>query len=395
MRTTPLDITTFCPLAAQLAARVRDEAEELTARWLERIASRVSLDRQRIFPTDELLDHVPLLLLGVADYMEDPSHEMHGDAPVIAKAMELGELRFAQGFHAYEILKEYELLGGIMYAFIAREADFLDEPCTRAELVICTHRVFRALSIIQQATTVHFLQQTESRVREREERLLAFNRALTHEFKNQLHAATGAASLLEMDGVGDADRVRLASVISRSMGEMRSRMEALLDLTRIESDGHGHQGVLLPRAAAEAARALRQLAVARGVELRLADDLPSVEVHAAAVELCLTNYLSNAIKYSDPRRPVRWAEVRGRIEQWGDGRRELVVEVADNGLGVPADARPRLFGRFMRAHEAVSGVEGTGLGLSIVHDTVRALGGRAWAEFPEQGSVFAFGLPVE
>ena len=55
MRTTPLDITTYCPLAAQLAARVREAADELTARWLERIASRVALDRERIFPTDELL----------------------------------------------------------------------------------------------------------------------------------------------------------------------------------------------------------------------------------------------------------------------------------------------------------------------------------------------------
>ena len=38
-------------------------------------------------------------------------------------------------------------------------------------------------------------------------------------------------------------------------------------------------------------------------------------------------------------------------------------------------------------------MEGTGLGLSIVRDTAQALGGRAWAEFPEEGSVFAFSLP--
>ena len=54
----------------------------------------------------------------------------------------------------------------------------------------------------------------------------------------------------------------------------------------------------------------------------------------------------------------------------------------------------RLFQRFFRAHEAsMSHVEGTGLGLSIIRDTVAGLGGRAWAEFPTKGSVFAFSLP--
>ena len=67
----------------------------------------------------------------------------------------------------------------------------------------------------------------------------------------------------------------------------------------------------------------------------------------------------------------------------------------DNGLGVTASQRERLFERFFRAGvETVSGVEGTGLGLSIVRETVEALGGRAWADFPEGLSEFAFSLPV-
>ena len=74
---------------------------------------------------------------------------------------------------------------------------------------------------------------------------------------------------------------------------------------------------------------------------------------------------------------------------------ELVVRVRDNGLGVPVAARARLFEQFFRAHgDTVTGVEGTGLGLSIVRETVASLGGRAWAEFPDEGgSVFGFSLP--
>ena len=82
-----MEVTTFCPLAVTLAARMREERDELTGRWLVRIAERVSLRPTRVFPTDDLLDHMPLLLLGVADYLENPALPVSADPPVIAKAM--------------------------------------------------------------------------------------------------------------------------------------------------------------------------------------------------------------------------------------------------------------------------------------------------------------------
>jgi hypothetical protein len=94
----PLDITAYCPLAIALASRLRAQREELTQRWLERIASRVSIDANKVFPTDELLNHVPLLMEGIADYLENPAHVIGADTPVVGKAMELGALRLAQGF---------------------------------------------------------------------------------------------------------------------------------------------------------------------------------------------------------------------------------------------------------------------------------------------------------
>jgi signal transduction histidine kinase len=139
---------------------------------------------------------------------------------------------------------------------------------------------------------------------------------------------------------------------------------------------------------------VRAAARARSVTIRIDPLLPAVEVSAAAVELCLTNLLANAIKYSDPQAAERWVEVRGRLAASDGTAEEVIVEVVDNGVGVPDDARERLFQRFFRAHErSMPDVEGTGLGLSIIRDTIDGLGGRAWAEFPEAGSVFAFSLP--
>ena len=72
----------------------------------------------------------------------------------------------------------------------------------------------------------------------------------------------------------------------------------------------------------------------------------------------------------------------------------MIVEVADNGRGVPVHQRARLFERFFRADNAISSnATGTGIGLNIVQETVAALGGEVWAEFPDEGLVIGFSMP--
>jgi signal transduction histidine kinase len=392
-----MDLATPCPLATTLARLMREARQELTQRWLDRIVARVSIEPNRIFPTDDLLDHVPLLIDGIADYVEDPADEISADIPVVAKARELGELRHRQGFDAYEILKEHEILGGVVFAFLTQHVDAIDEPCTRAELLQCGHRIFRAVQVIQQATATHFLELGAHRAREREDRLRAFNRMVSHELKNRIGAIRGAQALLAEEWLDGTQRARFTGMIGENARAIEGTLENLVTLSRLDGDVRGHRNVRLAQAAAEVARQLRGMARARGVALRLVEPLPDVEVSAAAVELCLTNFLSNAIKYSDPAKHERWAEVRAAIRHAPESHlREVVVEVRDNGLGVPEADRGQLFERFFRAHEGtVTGVEGTGLGLSIVRETVEAIGGRAWAAFDDAtgGTTFAFSLP--
>ena len=54
-------------LAARLAARLRAARSEIVSRWLDRIIARVTIEPGRVFPTDELLNHVPILVDGIAD----------------------------------------------------------------------------------------------------------------------------------------------------------------------------------------------------------------------------------------------------------------------------------------------------------------------------------------
>jgi signal transduction histidine kinase len=384
-----------CTLAKALAERMRSSSDELTRRWLDRISSRVSLDPNRVFPTDALLDHMPLLILGIADYIENPERVILAEVPVVAKAMELGELRFSQGFDEYELLKEYEIFGGILFSFLSRVVDGIEEPCSRGELLACAHRLFLAVALIQQATLTHYLSLVKERLNEREQRLRGFNRALSHELRNQIGAISGAAEILELETFSPEQHRTMTSMIVRNSANMKLTLENLVELSRVDENARQSRHIALPSAAAEVARQLRESARSHGVEIRLSAELPAIEVSAAAFELCLSNLLANAIKYSDPSKDKRWVEVRAHVTTADDSAQaETVVEVVDNGLGVPVAKRVNLFERFFRAHEdSNAAIEGTGLGLSIVRETITSLGGRAWADFREDGTTFFFTMP--
>lgn len=390
----PRDEGPECVIAGALAIRLREAREDLTRQWLDRINERVSLVPNRIFPSEELLDHVPLLIDGIASYVESPSAEISTDAPVVAKAMELGALRHQQGFDAYEILKEYEILGGILFTFFIRAVDTIEGPCERADLMACSARLFRAVTVIQQATMIDFLRLAGERIGERENRLRAFNQMVSHEIKNRIGAVLGASEILQEGAVTGPERKKMVGVIARNAREMAKTVESILELSQLEKDARQHRHVGLAQAVKEAARQVREAARHSNVAIRITDIPADIEVDASVVELCVTNYLSNAIKYSNRSRSGAFAEIGASVEVGASGAREVVLRVSDNGIGVPEEKRARLFERFFRAHEGITAVDGTGLGLSIVRDTAESHGGRTWAEFNDTGSVFVLALPL-
>ncbi len=388
-----IDLNAGCPIAEPLAARLRSARDEITRRWLARIVDRVTVEAEQVFPSEELINHVPLLVSAIADFIADPAEDVTTINAVVAKAVELGELRYQQAFGPQQILKEFEILGGIMLAELTLTAERITPTCSPSEVFVCAHRLHRALAAILQVTTTHYLRLMDARVNEREQRLRGFNRMVSHELKNRAHAAQSAASVLREGWFDGAARGRLLRIVAENLEALSGKLNDLLELSRIDPAARRQRNVLLESAVDESIRHVRDLARDRGVTIRIADELPRVEVNSAAVELCLSNYLSNAVKYADAEQRARWVEITARLQEDQAYGSELVVEVRDNGVGVPEAARSELFKRFFRAESATK-EEGSGLGLSIVRETVEALGGRAWATFDdESGSCFAFALP--
>jgi signal transduction histidine kinase len=127
--------------------------------------------------------------------------------------------------------------------------------------------------------------------------------------------------------------------------------------------------------ATQVARQLSDMALARGVELRIEPQLPEIVTESAQLELVLMNLFSNAIKYCDLQKTTRYVELVAAPAPSPD---QCTICVRDNGIGIPQDKLPHVFSRFFRAHrerDEELGTDGTGLGLAITEEAVRILGG--------------------
>ncbi|MFW6089524.1 MAG: sensor histidine kinase, partial [Gemmatimonadota bacterium] len=119
-----------------------------------------------------------------------------------------------------------------------------------------------------------------------------------------------------------------------------------------------------------------------------ADQMPRVRTDHRALALVLGNLVKNGIRYSDPEKAERWVRVDARRTAPDDEQGMVLIRVEDDGIGIPEEARPRIFERFYRA---ATDVPGTGLGLGLVREEVERWGGRVWFESEEGvGTSFRF-----
>ncbi len=237
------------------------------------------------------------------------------------------------------------------------------------------------------------------RVREEATQLAASERlqkvllgCISHDLKTPLTGVIGSLStLLEEQTLNRRGRNELLTIAYREAKQLDRFVTKVLEMTRLEAGAVGirQEPIDLRSVIHSAVDHLREVLEGRRCRVELPPRLPPVYADAILLPHALINVLDNAAKYSPPETPI---EITARAEV-GD----VVISVADRGIGIPAAHLGRVFEKFHRLRQPASttGVaSGTGLGLPIAKGIVAAHGGAIWAEQREGGgTVVRISLP--
>jgi signal transduction histidine kinase len=216
---------------------------------------------------------------------------------------------------------------------------------------------------------------------------------VSHDLKTPLSVIRMFGETLEMGRVSDEPRRQeYYRVITREAERLSRLIDNVLDFSRIESGRRRYDIVPtavepLVRETLEAfAYPLAQRAFK--VEVAVAPDLPEVPMDPDAVGQALANLVDNAIKYSAEDRALT---VQAHVEGG-----ELVLAVADHGIGIPRAEQARIFDKFYRAGRSeTQGRRGSGVGLALVRHVAEAHGGSVTVvSAPGEGSRFTLRLPL-
>jgi len=216
---------------------------------------------------------------------------------------------------------------------------------------------------------------------------------VSHEFKTPLTAIQGFSETLLSGALEDPRNNRRFLEIIRDHAVRLARLtDDLLKLARIEAGKLEVQ--FHPVSVAELVERCAETALLKAsrkqidLEIEISAELPALRGDANLLRDVLQNLLDNAIQYTPP---------GGRIHVSAEAKdREVVLTVADTGIGIPLSDQTRIFERFYRVDAARSReAGGTGLGLSIAKHIVEVHGGRLWVESEiGAGSKFSFSVPL-
>lgn len=242
------------------------------------------------------------------------------------------------------------------------------------------------LRLRQEATEVETLRRTD-------ELKTALLNAVSHDLRTPLASVLASAESLRQPDVDwtEEERQEFLVTIEQESQRLNNIVGNLLDLSRIQGGTlHPDRGWYeLADLIADVVARLRSRYPQHAFAVDVPLDLPPIYLDPVEIDQVLTNLLDNAAKYS-PSGTKIWLSVQH------DGR-ELRVQVADRGRGLPEEAMRHLFTPFYRVlHRRLQpGPPGTGLGLAVARGLVEAHGGRIWAANRDGGgATFTFTLPM-
>ena len=356
-----------------VAQRDRAEIREREARLLQHLGTRL-LSGESAQNVLEHFGQAVIDLLGLVRYeaeVEDVAQVSLG-AP---RSPGLIEERFRLVVRGQEI--------GVIRVF-TEEGHQLGDPERQVAKTFAAQ-----LSLALEGTRMADIAQSATLDADRSKMQAALLSSVTHDLRTPLASITASVTgLLDDDAsFGEGERRELLETIRQESVRLNRLVGNLLDLSRLRA------GALTPSRRPASIEEIVEGVLARmepqlrnhRLNVLLRDNLPLVPVDVVQLDQVLTNILENAAKYSPPGSEIMVAAAR-----WED---TVQVRIADQGGGIPAELRSKVFEPFGRGDNADGG--GTGLGLAIAEAVVKAHDGTIWAEdAPAGGTAIIFRLPV-
>ncbi len=362
-------------LSRAIAQRVRAERREREARLLQYLGTRLLSGE----PPEEILQSFGQALtelVGVKRYevFLEPGNRLAVEAGIAEPGLHLEE---------FPILSGSDRVGSIRI-HAGGEPSGLEED--RRRLI----RAFAAqLALALESARLAQVARDARVSAERSQLQAALLQSVTHDLRTPLASITASVtSLLDASmELRREDQGDLLETIRQEAERLDRLVGNLLDLSQLRA------GALTPSKRPAAIDEVVEGVLARmeptlrrhRLNVILREGLPEVPFDVVQIDQALTNILENAAKYSPPGSQITVSAAR-----WDN---TVQVRIADQGPGIPGDARERVFEPFFRAPGGAA--EGTGLGLAIAHAVVTAHGGTIWIEqAPGGGTAVTFRLPL-
>lgn len=224
-----------------------------------------------------------------------------------------------------------------------------------------------------------------------------FTAMLVHDLRSPLTAVFGFAEMLKMGEKPFEQIKQIAQTIRTASQKMLQLVNEMLDLSKFEAGKMelSKTAVTMKPIVATSIQMLEPVADKEDMKISFdaADGLPSVQCDVLKVEQVVTNLISNAINHTPA-----GSEINVKLEPATiDNDQFIQFSVADNGPGVPEEAREKLFDKYAQLESKSSAKsKGTGLGLAVSRIIIEEHGGNiGYRDNEPVGSIFYFLIPTK
>jgi len=258
------------------------------------------------------------------------------------------------------------------------------------EIILEDGRIFNAQASLIPQIGIAVVLQDITHLKELDRIKTEFVNTVSHDLRSPLTSIYGFVSLIDRVGTINEQQADFIRHIQSSVQHITSLITDLMDLGRVEADYDIQmQDVNLNEIISQSIKYLDYQISEKMQELVLSipDQVPDILGNPLHLQRMISNLVENAIKFTPTLGKIN---ILCRAET-----NQLILEISDNGPGIPLDDQPHIFDKFYRGSNLSQNIPGTGLGLSIVKSVVDKHHGRIWLDSSPAGTTFTVLLPVK